>query len=146
MRRNSIAELIESYFVHCTRMPMEEVGNIMEVGNPRDAKIRLGFEIVKIYHGEEAAREAQEYFVSTFSRREVPSDIREVTLSQEMSLLDFLAQEGFATSRGDARRKIEQGGVEVDGTKVLDRDFVLTNNGKSSIVKCGKKDFARVVF
>ncbi|QQR77990.1 MAG: tyrosine--tRNA ligase [Candidatus Moraniibacteriota bacterium] len=139
-------ELIESYFVHCTRMPMEEVGNIMEVGNPRDAKIRLGFEIVKIYHGEEAAREAQEYFVSTFSRREVPSDIREVTLSQEMSLLDFLAQEGFATSRGDARRKIEQGGVEVDGTKVLDRDFVLTNNGKSSIVKCGKKDFARVVF
>ena len=139
-------ELIESYFVHCTRVPMEEVESLLKVENPRDAKLRLGREIVKIYHDEESAREAEAYFVSTFSKREAPQDIREVKLTSEMSLLDFLVQEGFATSRGDARRKIEQGGVEIDGVKVLDRDFTLTNTGKPSIIKCGKKDFARVVF
>ena len=139
-------ELIESYFVHCTRVPMEEVESLLKVENPRDAKLRLGREIVKTYHNEESAREAEAYFVSTFSKREAPQDIREVKLTSEMSLLDFLVQEGFATSRGDARRKIEQGGVEIDGVKVLDRDFTLTNTGKPSIIKCGKKDFARVVF
>lgn len=139
-------ELIESYFVHCTRVPMEEVESLLKVENPRDAKLRLGREIVKIYHDEESAREAEAYFVSTFSKREAPQDIREVKLTSEMSLLDFLVQEGFATSRGDARRKIEQGGVEIDGVKVLDRDFTLTNMGKPSIIKCGKKDFAQVVF
>ena len=139
-------ELIENYFIHCTRVPMEEIDGIMKSESPRDAKLRLGREIVKIYHGEDASRAAEEYFVSTFSKREIPNDIREVKLIGEMSLLDFLVQEGFATSRGDARRKIEQGGVEVDGVKVLDRDFTLTNTGKSSIVKCGKKDFARIIF
>lgn len=139
-------ELIESYFVHCTRVPMEEVESLLKVENPRDAKLRLGREIVKTYHDEESAREAEAYFVSTFSKREAPQDIREVKLTSEMSLLDFLVKEGFATSRGDARRKIEQGGVEIDGVKVLDRDFTLTNMGKPSIIKCGKKDFAQVVF
>ena len=142
---------IVNYFELCTDISLDEVDVIKkkiesDTLNPRDAKLRLGREIVKIYHGEEAAREAEAYFVSTFSKREIPSDIREVKLTGEMSLLDFLVQEGFATSRGDARRKIEQGGVEIDGVKVLDRDFTLTNTGKSSIVKCGKKDFARVVF
>lgn len=139
-------ELIESYFVRCTRVPMEEIGALLQGKNPRDAKLRLGFEIVKLYHGSEAAREAENHFVSTFSKREIPDDIREVKLTDDMSLLDFLAQEGFATSRGDARRKIEQGGVEVDGVKVLDRDFMLTNIGKPLIIKCGKKDFARIMF
>ncbi|QQS15886.1 MAG: tyrosine--tRNA ligase [Candidatus Moraniibacteriota bacterium] len=139
-------ELIESYFVHCTRVPMEEISALLRENNPRDTKLRLGFEIVKLYYDSEAAREAENHFVSTFSKREIPDDIHEVKLTGDMSLLDFLAQEGFATSRGDARRKIEQGGVEVDGNKITDRDFILTNFGKSLIVRCGKKDFARVVF
>ncbi len=139
-------ELIESYFVHCTRVPMEGIESILKEGNPRDAKLRLGREVVSIYYGEEKALEAEEYFVSTFSKREVPTDIREVRLDGEVSLIDFLVREGFAASRGDARRKIEQGGVEVSGSKILDRDFVLTDTGESIIVRCGKKDFARVVF
>ncbi len=139
-------EQMENYFVHCTRVPMKEIGNIMKSENPRDAKLRLGREIVKIYHNEKAAQEAEDYFISTFSKHEIPTDIREVKLSGEMSLLDFLVQEGFAATKSEARRKVEQGGVEIDGVKILDRDFVLTQTEKSAIVKCGKKDFARVVF
>ncbi len=139
-------ELLESYFVHCTRVPIEEIETIMKSENPRDAKLRLGREIVKIYHGEEVAHEAEEYFIATFSKHEIPKDIREVKLSADMSLLDFLVQEGFATSKGDARRKIEQGGVEIDGERILDREAVLTKKEKPAIIKCGKKDFVRVVF
>jgi tyrosyl-tRNA synthetase len=137
-------ELIRSYFVHCTRVPMEEVEQILKSENQRDAKLKLASEIVKIYYGEEAAHAAEAYFVSTFSKHEIPSDIREVKLSAEMSLLDFLVQEGFATSKGEARRKIEQGGVEINGEKVLDWNLKLTNSRENAIVKCGKKDFARV--
>lgn len=139
-------ELLESYFVHCTRVPIEEIETIMKSENPRDAKLRLGREIVKIYHGEEAAHEAEEYFIATFSKHEIPNDIREVKLFADMSLLDFLVQEGFATSKGDARRKVEQGGVEIDGERILDREAVLTKKEKPAIIKCGKKDFVRVVF
>lgn len=139
-------ELIESYFVHCTRVPMEEVDHILKSDNPRDAKLRLSREIVEIYYGVEPSRAAEAYFVSTFSKHEVPTDIREVKLSGEMSLLDFLVQESFASSRAEARRKVEQGGVEIDGEKILDWSFILTKQEKPVIIKCGKKDFARVVF
>jgi len=139
-------ELLESYFVHTTRVPMEEIRTLMEFDNPRDAKLRLGREIVAIYHGEERARAAEEYFVSIFSKREIPEDVRESHLSAEVSLLDFLVREGFASSRAEARRKVEQGGVELDGEKILDRDLVLTRKEKPVIIKCGKKDIVRVVF
>lgn len=139
-------ELLESYFVHTTRVPMEEIRTLMEFDNPRDAKLRLGREIVAIYHGEERARAAEEYFVSIFSKREIPEDVRESHLSAEVSLLDFLVREGFASSRAEARRKVEQGGVELDGEKILDRDLVLTRKEKPVIIKCGKKDIVRVIF
>ncbi len=139
-------EVIRSVFIDCTYLSLEEIEAVLKSENPRDAKLRLGREIVTIYHGEEAARAAEEYFVATFSKHEIPTDIREVKLPGEMSLLDFLVQEGFAASKAEARRKVEQGGVEIDGEKVLDWGLILTKQEKPAIIKCGKKDFARVVF
>jgi tyrosyl-tRNA synthetase len=139
-------EVIRSVFIDCTYLSLEEIEAVLKSENPRDTKLRLGREIVTIYHGEEAARAAEEYFVATFSKHEIPTDIREVKLSGEMSLLDFLVQEGFAASKAEARRKVEQGGVEIDGEKVLDWGIILTKQEKPAIIKCGKKDFARVVF
>ncbi len=139
-------EVIRQVFVDCSFLSPEEIEKILSSDNPRDAKLRLGREIVAIYHGEESARAAEEYFVSIFSKREIPEDVRESHLSAEVSLLDFLVREGFASSRAEARRKVEQGGVELDGEKILDRDLVLTRKEKPVIIKCGKKDIVRVVF
>lgn len=139
-------EVIRQVFVDCSFLSPEEIEKILSSDNPRDAKLRLGREIVAIYHGEERARAAEEYFVSIFSKREIPEDVRESHLSAEVSLLDFLVREGFASSRAEARRKVEQGGVELDGEKILDRDLVLTRKEKPVIIKCGKKDIVRVVF
>ncbi|QQS21389.1 MAG: tyrosine--tRNA ligase [Candidatus Moraniibacteriota bacterium] len=136
--------LVETYFIHCTRVPREEVSLVLRSENPRDAKLRLGREIVAIYHGVEAAGDAEDAFVSLFSKREVPRDLREVTISEGKSLLDFLVEQDFANSRAEARRKIEQGGVEINGEKILDRDFVLTSRENLAIIHCGKKDFVKI--
>lgn len=138
--------LIEDYFVHCTRVPVEEMRMVLSADNPRDAKLRLAKEIVAIYHGENLAEEAEEFFISTFSKGEAPGDVRETVLSESVNILDLLVQEGFAGSRADARRKIEQGGVELDGRKIADREFMIEKSDTPQLLKSGKKDFVRIVF
>lgn len=140
-------ELIESYFVHCTRVSMEEVAEIMKADNPRDAKIRLAKEIVALYHGAAEAAKAEEYFVSTFSKGEIPEDIREMKVVDNTNIVDVIVEAGFASSKGDARRKIEQGGVSIDGKKISLEDIGITKDrydGKA--MKVGKKDFVKIVF
>jgi tyrosyl-tRNA synthetase len=139
-------ELIESYFVHCTRVPMDEVKKILQSPNPRDAKLRLAEEIVKIYHGTDESTKAVEYFVETFSKGQVPDEVREVKTSEGTTLLDFLVTAGLATSKGEARRKIEQGGVSLGEVKILDTTLTLASAHANQILKVGKKDFVKIVF
>ncbi len=72
-------ELIVEYLVHCTRVPMNEVkaweAKIQAGENPRDAKVFLGQSLVELYHGKAEAEKAVEYFVKTFSKGEIPSDV-----------------------------------------------------------------------
>lgn len=139
-------ELIGSYFVHCTRVPMEEVGEITKADNPRDAKVRLAKEIVALYHGADEAAKAEEYFVNTFSKGEIPENIAEAKVEAGMKLVDLIVSLGFAGSKGDARRKIEQGGVELDGEKITDPNFSVVASHSGKVFKVGKKDFVKIVF
>lgn len=139
-------ELIETYFIHCTRVALDEVKHIMSLPNPRDAKLRLAEEIVKIYHGESEAEKAVQYFVETFSKGRVPEEVREVKTSEGSTLLDFLVTAGLVTSKGEARRKIEQGGVSLGEEKILDTTLTLASSHANQILKVGKKDFVKIVF
>ncbi len=143
--------LIVSYFELCTDAPTEQVKKMKadmesEKLNPRDAKLQLASEIVKIYHGEKEAQLAQKYFIDTFSKGEMPKDVFEISLNDEIKLTDFIVKAGFAESLSDARRKIEQGGVEIDGKKIADWKMVLDKNFNNSTLKIGKHSFARVKF
>lgn len=139
-------ELIESYLVHCTRVPMDEVKQIILLPNPRDAKLRLAEEIVKMYHGEGEAKKSVEYFVETFSKGQMPEVVPEVRGTLNMSLTDVLVLAGLAESKSEARRKIEQGGVSCDGEKLLDPNAAMTTAHQGKIFKVGKKDFVKIVF
>lgn len=139
-------ELIESYFVHCTRVPMDEVKNIAALPNPRDAKLRLAEEIVKLYHGEDEAKQAVTYFVETFSKGQLPEVVPEVRVTEGVSLVEVLMLAGLAESKGEARRKIEQGGVSCDGEKLLDPSLGVTTLHQGKVLKVGKKDFVKIVF
>jgi len=145
-------DLIVKYFIHCTRVPMDKIDAWekemrAEKINPRDVKIKLAFEIVKIYHSEEEAEEARNYFISTFSKKETPKNIQEIKVGgQEIKLTDFIVAAKMAESKSGARRKIEQGGVEINGKKETDWRRMLKKNDNGAIVKVGKKDFAKIVF
>lgn len=135
-------ELIEKYFEICTDADMDEVRKM--ISNPRDAKIKLASEIVKIYHGEKEAKKAKEYFEKVFSKKEMPDEIKEVEMEDGKNIIDFLIKAGLAKSKGDARRKIEQGGVKIDGETVKDCSLIIGNNFDGKILKVGKREFRRI--
>ncbi len=85
---------------------------------PRDAKAALARRIVSRLHGEEAARTAEADFDRKFRQRGVPERIPEVDVGGEGGLVGAIVELGFAPSRSQARRLIEQGGVRVNGKPV----------------------------
>jgi tyrosyl-tRNA synthetase len=150
--------IIPTYMEAVTTMPMDEVARItkaLEDGslNPMDAKKRLAWEIVSLYHGKEAADRAKADFEAQFQQRGVPSDIPEVPLSRAISgkadehgalpVLDLLINTGLAPSRKQAQRLIEQGGVKVDDEKVSDRAHTVTPVA-GMVVKAGR-NFVKLV-
>ncbi|HKW72784.1 MAG TPA: S4 domain-containing protein, partial [Candidatus Dormibacteraeota bacterium] len=84
---------------------------------PRDAKAALARQLVKRLHGEEAAARAEQDFDTKFRKREIPQE-RERYQKTPKDLVSFLVDTGIASSRNDARRLLEQGGVRVNGEKV----------------------------
>lgn len=112
--------------------------------NPRDAKMALAAEIVTRYHGADAARAAQEGWEAQFSRREVPADMPERTVKtdgEDIWLPKALAEAGLVKSSSEGRRRVEQGGVEVDGERITDAKATLAR-GKKYVVKAGKRAWA----
>ncbi len=146
-------EMTKILLVNCTLLPLSDIDEIMTAENPRDAKLRLAKEIVTMYHGADEAAKAEQYFIDTFSKRTVPQDVPEFSPLYEPALEgyenieSFIARIGLATSKSDARRKIEQGGVSIGdekmvvGVRMLDKEI---DNGK--VMRVGKKDFVRIVF
>lgn len=154
-------------FELCTDVPMEDIKQIekdMQSGklNPRDAKLKLAFEITKIYHGEEEALKAQKYFIDTFSKKEIPSDVKEfkiydsiskssadnvkLSLGNNIELVNFLVNSELATSKSDARRKIEQGGVEINGKRVTDWRMEIGKEYDGKVMRVGKIYFVKIKF
>jgi len=116
--------------------------------NPRDTKMLMAFEIVKIYHGEKGAEKARDNFIRVFQKKETPENIKSVNIKgNQIKLTEFLAKAGMAKSLSDARRKIEQGGVSVGGEKVLDYKFELNKKeDNNKIIKVGKLHFSKIKF
>ena len=145
-------EMIMQMFVDCTYVPMTEIATIAEEmvmgSNPRDAKVRLAKDIVRLYHGDTEADQAEQYFVDTFSKGQLPTDIQTTNVrSQSVTIVDTIVELQFATSKSDAMRKIEQGGVSIDGVKVSPDDVKWQkekHDGK--VMKVGKKDFVKITF
>ena len=133
----------------CTDVSLEEVEKVYkelekpEV-NPRDLKMKLAYEITRIIWKEEKAKEAQEYFVRTIQKKEIPEDVKEVSIAEGEKLIDLLAREGLAPSKSEAKRKIEQGGVSIDGKQIDDTQFFLGKDHDGKVIKAGKRDFRRI--
>ena len=137
-------KLISKYFLLTTDLEEIEIKTLEKSLSPRDFKARLGFEIVKIYHGEKAAEKAKGDFESIFSKKEIPEDIQILNIkNKNISSLDLVVLSGVVKSKSEARRLIEQGGLEVQG-KVFQNPKEVMNLEGGEAVKIGKRHFFRI--
>jgi tyrosyl-tRNA synthetase len=143
-------ENIPQLFIDCTYLEMVEIRKIEEElkneeVNPRDIKMRLAYEIVKIYHGEAAAENAAAEFDRVFRNKELPEDMEEVRITvPEMGALDLLVASGAVGSKGEARRLIEQGGLKINGERVNVPDAVIAIT-EGLVIQAGKRRFVKIV-
>jgi tyrosyl-tRNA synthetase len=131
-----------------TRWPPEQIAAYfahLEMGamHPRDLKMRLAREIVAVFHGDEAASEAENYFRTVFQERELPSEMPEVKLVAASSLSDLLLNTGMITSKSELRRLVQQGGVRLDGNRVEDPNLIVEPAGVR-VLQIGRRKFLRV--
>ena len=119
---------------------------VAQGGNPRDVKAAFAREIVARFHGADAAAAAAADFDARFRRDEIPADLPELRLvasGDGLSIVQVLKQAGLCASASDAQRLVEQGGVRINGEKVIDRGVKL-GRGEQAVVQVGKRKFARV--
>jgi tyrosyl-tRNA synthetase len=114
--------------------------------HPKAAKVGLAQEIVGRFHGDAAAKAAAEAFEAQFARKEVPEDIEEQQLEREpgvegVPLLKALVKLGLASSGGDARRLVAQGGVSLEGNRLTDPNTVVPPG--IHLFKVGKRKYVR---
>jgi tyrosyl-tRNA synthetase len=126
-------------FEICTRVPMSEIEKTKLI-NPRDAKIKLAFEIVKIYHGEKQAKEAEESFVNTFQKKEIPESVEEI--EGEGLLAPILFRAKTFGSNSEIRRLFEAGAI-----KDMNSDEKMSSENiavKGHVYKIGKHRFIKI--
>jgi len=109
--------------------------------HPRDAKMRLAREIVTVFASPEAANEAEDHFRRVFQQGALPEEMPEFSSPAGRPLLDLLLETGFAASKAEARRLLEQKGVRLDGETLLDGSQSLPHGG---VLQAGKRRFARI--
>ena len=129
----------------CTHVSMDEIKKIaseLQSGtNPRDAKLRLAFEVTKTFLGEVAAVEGQQYFESVIQSNEKPEQIEKIE-GDGNSILDILVQAGFAESKSDARRLIDGGAIKINDTKISDYEMTVSSN---DLIQKGKRFFVEIL-
>jgi len=142
-------ENIPQLFTDCTYIGMDEINKINEKLkegkiNPRDLKMKLAYEIVKIYHGEKKAKEAEENFAKTFQKKEIPEKIEEVVCNTGELLSNVLINNKILKSKSEWRRLIEGNAIHdlIQNKNISDSNTKIT---KDLTLKIGKKKFLKIV-
>ena len=131
-------ELMLSYYELLTAADLAGV----KAEHPMKAKKALARLIVARFHGDAAADAALGYFENTFSKRELPTDLRVEKVPAGLTLSEIILRAGGTKSRGEARRLITQGGVKIDGVKAAADDAIRTP--ASFVLQMGKHQFAKI--
>ena len=143
-------DLIIKYFSLATdAFPhrVEEYRMALEDGsmNPRDAKFDLAKTLVRMYHSAPAAQKTAEEFQRVFTQRELPEKIDEHRITRSsIGIIDLLIECRLLDSRGEAKRKVREGAIDIDGVRVDDINHTVDLK-QPVVVRCGKHKFLRVL-
>ena len=127
-------DLLQQYFELGTDVDPKSV----DLSKPMAAKKKLAYEIVKIYHGEKAAKAAQQEFESVHQKGSAPENLN-ISVKENISLIEAVST--LVSSKSQAKRLIDQGAVEIDG-QVVREGKIKTKKGQ--VLKVGKKTYAKV--
>jgi len=135
-----------------TDVPMELIGDVAEKLkdgslNPRDAKLDLAYEVVKIYLGEKSADLGREHFKRVVQDKDKPLDIPEIKISGagKIGVLELFAQAGLTSSNNEARRLINEKALRIDDVLVEKVDLQVTIPEQGLLLQRGKRQFVRAI-
>lgn len=139
-------ELMWDWYNLLSFRPLEEITQLkadVENGkNPRDVKILLAKEIIARFHSNDLADAAEQEFINRFQKGAMPDEMPEFTFDSGMGLANLLKEAGLVSSTSEAIRSVNQGGVKIDGEKVLDSKLVI--QAGTAVYQVGKRKFARI--
>lgn len=143
-------ELMWRYYELLTDLTRSEISNLrsqIEHGeNPRNVKVSLAKLIIKDFHSAADADAAEDEFNRRFVHKEIPDEIEEKQIAGgSYKLADLLAETGLASSKGEARRLIEQGGVKVNSEKASGATAEVTITPDGVLLQVGKRKFLKII-
>lgn len=131
-----------------TYTPMDKIAEIMKL-DIREAKRIMAFEVTKLVHGEEEALKAEETSKALFGGGANNANAPSLKVTEGESLADVVIRAGFASSKGEVKRLIQQGGVTLNEVKIADIGKVIDKNDfkdGSAILRKGKKQVVKLEF
>jgi len=146
--RNTPDDLVEKFLKIFTEIPLEEIAELSKKqGAELNAvKKRLAFAATEIAHGKDAAQKAEDAANALFGggadNANVPSI--DFEMKETMNIADFLVAVKLFDSKSEARRMVEQGGIQIDGTKITDKNYMVAP-AETIMVQRGKKVFLKVI-
>ncbi|MBQ4070740.1 MAG: tyrosine--tRNA ligase, partial [Alphaproteobacteria bacterium] len=146
--RNIPDDLVEKFLKIFTEIPLDEIARLsaLQGAELNQAKKILAFAATEIAHGHDAAVKAQETADALFgggaNMENMPTT--EIEMAGDMGILDFLCATGLFPSKSEARRMVEQGGVQINNEKISDPRAVVAVADEFMVQK-GKKTFLKVV-
>lgn len=137
-------DLVIKYFNLVTRVSISEIekykSDLESGANPKDIKVYLAKEIVKIYHGEAQASDSATIFNNTFSKGEFPDNAQVVKGDKDEKIADLLVAKGIVESKSEFRRLVEAGAIsDFPDKKVTDPNETVGESERK--IKIGKKTF-----
>ncbi len=139
-------DVMPLYYEVLTDVPLDEIAEMKHAAaanavNPMDLKMRLAREVVTQFHDAAAAQESEAEWIRRFRNRDLPSDIPVHAIAAPTNIIDFMVDAKMASSKSEARRLIDGGGVRVAGEKIEGYDLML-NPDEPTVVQVGRRKFA----
>jgi len=135
-------EMIRVLFINCTKISISEIDNILNKKNPLEAKKFVAKAIVKIIHGEKKAILAEEIFIKTFQKNEIPTNLEIIKVKEGELLVDIFLDNKIVSSKTEYRRLVENKAV----TNLNENEKISspTEKAKNGVYRIGKKRFCKI--
>ena len=141
-------DMISDYWKLCIPMKQSELqkikNKIKQSENLMEVKLELAKSIVALYHDTESAKRAEETFIKTFSKQELPNEIPIIKIdAAKINIIDLLVETNLVDSKSEARRMIKQNAIKID-QNLMDDIKAIIKIEPNMVIQVGKRKFVKI--